>query len=104
MKFFKGKASKEQSRHHRQKECLCHHEYNHCIANNEYGFILEIKPTMDIAALNISEFFTRSTKSHNITTTAATTTQSAELKKALGFEVCYLSFLRNLKDRNPFLL
>ncbi|VBB26492.1 unnamed protein product [Acanthocheilonema viteae] len=85
MKFFEEKAGKEQ-RHPRQKECLCHREYNHCIANNEYGFILEIKPTTDILALNISKFFIKPTKSRTITTTPVTNTQTAELIKALGFE------------------
>uniref|UniRef100_A0AAF5RWC9 Uncharacterized protein n=1 Tax=Wuchereria bancrofti TaxID=6293 RepID=A0AAF5RWC9_WUCBA len=86
MKFFEGKAGEEETKYPRRKECLCHREYNHCIANNEYGYILEIKQTTDIFALNISEFF-RPTKPRTITTTAATTTtQAAELKKALGFE------------------
>ncbi|CAG9530017.1 unnamed protein product [Cercopithifilaria johnstoni] len=86
MKFSKAKAGEEQRRHPRQKGCLCHREYNHCIANNEYGFILEIKPTIDIFALNISEFFIRPTKSHTATTISVTTKQTAELTKALGFE------------------
>ncbi|EFO27882.2 amiloride-sensitive sodium channel [Loa loa] len=87
MKFFEGKAGEEQTKHPRRKECLCHREYNHCIANNEYGYILEIKPTTDIFALNISEFFIRPTKLHTVTTTVTTiTTQTTELKKALGFE------------------
>lgn len=102
MKFFEGKVGEEQTKYPRRKECLCHREYNHCIANNEYGYILEIKQTTDIFALNISEFF-RPTKPRTITTTAATTTtQAAELKKALGFEV--YRFLRNLKNETSFFL
>lgn len=99
MKFFEGKAGEEQKKHPRQKECLCHREYNHCIANNEYGYILEINPTTDIFALNISEFFIKLTKPRTIvTTTVTTTTQAAELEKALGFEVCRLSFFTKFKN------
>ncbi|MCP9263630.1 hypothetical protein DINM_007017 [Dirofilaria immitis] len=64
------------------KMCRCHNEYNHCIANNEYGHILEIDPTTDISALNVSDSFA---KEGFITTISTTTTQEPDIPDALGF-------------------
>ncbi|KAM3718505.1 Degenerin-like protein [Dirofilaria immitis] len=83
MKFVEENFNeKKRKKYPRQKMCRCHNEYNHCIANNEYGHILEIDPTTDISALNVSDSFA---KEGFITTISTTTTQEPDIPDALGF-------------------
>lgn len=71
--------------------CLCHKDYNHCVENNENGEIPEILPNVNLETTKYTETFTKSLNSNtNIYESYSVdekTTQTPEVKQALGFEV-----------------